>query len=49
MAAAIPLGASLEAFVFEHERCVKLDSAVETEFVWMICTCGARIVRRIDD
>ena len=42
------LGADLEAFVFEHEYCGELDSAVEDDCVWMTCTCGAVINRDAD-
>jgi hypothetical protein len=41
----INLGSALEAFILEHEYCGELDAAVETDRVWMTCTCGAVIVR----
>jgi len=40
------IGAALEAFIFEHEYCGELDSAVEDEGVWM--TCGAVINRALE-
>ena len=43
----ITLGAALEAFILEHEYCGELDSAVETDRVWMTCTCGALIVQAL--
>ena len=42
------LGAALEAFIREHEYCGELDSDVETDRVWMTCTCGAVINRNAD-
>jgi hypothetical protein len=33
----------------EHERCGDLDAAVESDHVWMTCTCGAAISRSGDD
>jgi hypothetical protein len=41
------LGAALEAFILEHEYCGELDADVEADRVWMTCTCGARINRRL--
>lgn len=38
----------LEAFVQEHRRCGDLDGGVEGDRVWMWCTCGARIVCRVE-
>jgi hypothetical protein len=43
------LGDALEAFILEHEYCGELDSAVEADHVWMMCTCGAVISRPADD
>jgi len=40
---------SLLAFFQEHQYCGDLDSAVEDDCVWMTCTCGAVISRRVDD
>jgi hypothetical protein len=45
----LTLLADLDALYQEHERCSELDSAVETERVWLICTCGAAINRCADD
>jgi hypothetical protein len=39
----------LAAFLEEHRLCGDLDSAVETERVWMTRTCGAVINRSADD
>jgi len=35
----------LQAFYLEHEYCGELDGGVESERVWMMCSCGAKIVR----
>ena len=40
---------ALYAFYREHEHCGELDSAVEGNRVWMTCTYGAAISRRVDD
>jgi hypothetical protein len=42
------LCAALEAFILEHEYCGELDSDVETNRVWMTCTCGAVINRALE-
>jgi len=47
--AGVTLIDALYAFFLEHERCGELDSAVEDDRVWMTCTCGAPIRRRVDD
>jgi hypothetical protein len=44
----VHLGDALEAFVLEHEYCGELDGAVETDRVWMTCTCGAVIVQALE-
>ena len=41
--------ADLNAFFQEHRRCGDLDSAVERDWVWMTCTCGAVINRSAHD
>jgi hypothetical protein len=38
----------LDAFYLEHCRCGELNGSVEGEWVWMTCTCGARIQRLAD-
>jgi len=43
------LRSALEAFIREHESCGELDSGVQGDRVWMTCTCGARVVRRIQE
>jgi hypothetical protein len=45
----VTLIADLDAFYLEHERCGELDSAVDGDRVWMACTCGAMISRRVND
>jgi hypothetical protein len=42
------LGAALEAFILEHEYCGEQDSDVESDRVWLSCTCGATINRDSD-
>jgi hypothetical protein len=39
---------ALYAFFQEHQYCSDLDG-VEGDRVWMTCTCGAAICRRVDD
>jgi len=39
---------ALSAFVQEHERCGDLDSGLDGDYVWMTCTCGARIEQDAD-
>jgi hypothetical protein len=36
---------ALDAFFQEHRRCGDLDGGVDSERVWMTCTCGAGIVQ----
>ena len=40
---------ALWAFYQEHQYCGELDGGVEGDRVWMTCTCGAAICRRVDD
>ena len=40
----IMLGATLAAFIREHEYCGELDSGLDDDRVWMTCTCGASSV-----
>jgi hypothetical protein len=42
------ISAALEAFILEHEYCGDLDSGVETDRIWMACTCGAGINRALE-
>jgi hypothetical protein len=44
----VTLLAALYAFLQEHRRCGELDGEVDDDRVWMTCTCGAAISRRID-
>jgi hypothetical protein len=44
--------ADLDAFYLEHRRCGELDSDLsEGTPVWvvMVCSCGGRLARRIDE
>ena len=45
---AMSLLTDLDAFSTEHRRCGDLDGDVDAEMVWMTCTCGARMARRVD-
>jgi len=36
------LGAAL---YLEHRRCVELDGGVEGDRIWLMCSCGAVLVR----
>ena len=40
---------ALWAFYQEHQYCGELDGGVEGGLVWMTCSCGATIRRRIED
>jgi hypothetical protein len=37
--------AALVAFVAEHQRCGDLDGGRDDGYVWLQCSCGARIIR----
>jgi hypothetical protein len=39
----------LDAFFTDHHRCGDLDGGADCEIVWMACTCGASIARRVDE
>ena len=39
----------LDAFFIEHQRCGDLDAGVDGPVVWIACSCGASIARRVDD
>jgi len=45
----VALLADPDAYYLEHEPCDAIDSAVETNRVWMTCTCGAVTNRCADD
>jgi hypothetical protein len=45
----VALLADFDAFFQEHRRRADPDGAVESERVWMTCTCGAVINRSADD
>lgn len=44
----VTLLADLHAFYLRHQYCGDLDSAVESDRVWITCTGGARIERDAD-
>jgi hypothetical protein len=46
---AVSLLTELDAFYTEHRRCNALDGGVEGDRVWMTCTCGAVLGRRVDE
>ena len=45
---ALDLGAALAAFIAEHEYCGELDTGLEEDRVWMMCTCGAVLNRALE-
>jgi hypothetical protein len=45
----VSLLTDLDAFSTEHRRCGDLDGGVGGDIVWMACTCGASIARRVDE
>jgi hypothetical protein len=36
---------ALMAFVAEHQRCGELDGGRDNGYLWLTCSCGARIVQ----
>jgi hypothetical protein len=46
---AVSLLTDLDAFFAEHQRCGELDAGVDGPVVWIVCPCGASMVRRADD
>jgi hypothetical protein len=44
----VALVGALQAFFQEHQYCGDLDGRVEGDRVWMTCTCGAAICRRVN-
>jgi hypothetical protein len=34
---------ALVAFVAEHQRCGDLEGGKDSGYVWIACTCGAKI------
>jgi hypothetical protein len=45
----VSLLTELDAFFTEHERCGDLDAGVGGSVVWIECSCGARMARRMDE
>jgi hypothetical protein len=43
----VSLLSELDAFFTEHQRCGDLDAGVDGPVAWFVCTCGARIARRV--
>jgi hypothetical protein len=41
--------ADLDAFYTDHRRCGELDAGVEGPVVSIVCDCGARMARRVDE
>jgi hypothetical protein len=39
--------AALVAFVAEHQRCGDLDGGKDDGYVWIACSCGARIAHPV--
>ena len=40
--------AALVAFVAEHQRCGDLDGGKDGGYVWLACSCGARIAHPVN-
>jgi hypothetical protein len=40
---------ALAAFVAEHQRCGELDGGRDGGYVWLACSCGARIVQPVSE
>jgi hypothetical protein len=38
---------ALVAFVAEHQRCGELDGGRDGDYIWLACSCGARIVHPV--
>jgi hypothetical protein len=47
--AAVSLLTDLDAFSTEHMRSGDLDGGVEGPIVWIVCECGARMARRVEE
>jgi hypothetical protein len=41
--------ADLNGFFTEHRPCGDLDAGVEGPIVWIVCECGARMARRVEE
>jgi hypothetical protein len=41
--------AELAGFFTDHRQCRDLDAGVDGEVVWIVCDCGARMARRVDE
>lgn len=41
--------AAIDAFLQEHRRCGALESGADGQLVWIVCECGARLVRPAPD
>jgi hypothetical protein len=46
---AVSLLTDLDAFFTDHHDCGDLDAGVEGPVVGMVCECGARMARRVDE
>jgi hypothetical protein len=44
-----PALTDLDAFFTDHWLWAELDAGVDGPIVWIVCECGARIARRVDD
>jgi hypothetical protein len=45
----VSLLTDLDAFSTEHRGGGDLDGGVDGEIVWLACTCGASMARRVDE
>jgi hypothetical protein len=39
----------LDAFFTDHHHCGDLDAGVDWPIVWIVCPCGARMARQVDE
>jgi len=45
----VSLLTELDGFFSGHWRCGDLDAGVEGPVVWIVCECGARMARHVDE
>jgi hypothetical protein len=46
---AVDLLSELDVFFTEHHHCGDLEAGVDGPIVWIVCPCGARMARRVDE
>jgi hypothetical protein len=45
----VTLLTELDAFFTDHRQCCDLDADVDGPIVWIVCDCGGRMARRVDE